>query len=108
LPEDQKVNVRLVNDRRTGYEVALCAAARHSSEEVGVEMRTNLRRLLTLDAALVVVFFLIAFATRNHQDGDYGWIASIGWFGFLLTLLALIILAAIWLVLRVTKRRQPA
>ena len=71
-------------------------------------MRANLNRLLTIDAALVVVFFLIAFATRNHQDGDYGWIASIGWFGFLLTLLTLIILAATWLVLRVTNRQQPA
>ena len=86
----------------------LCAAARNSSEEVGVRMRANVNRLLTIDAALVVVFFLIAFATRNHQDGDYGWIASIGWFGFLLTLLALVILAAIWLVLRVTNRQQIA
>ena len=71
-------------------------------------MRANLSRLLLLDAALVVVFFLIAFATRNHQDGDYGWIASIGWFGFLLTLLALVVLGAAWLVLRVAKRQQPA
>jgi|KBSMisStaDraftv2_1062788.scaffolds.fasta_scaffold1229976_2 uncharacterized membrane protein YdjX (TVP38/TMEM64 family) len=71
-------------------------------------MRANLNRLLAIDAVLVAVFFLIAFVTRNHQDGDYGWIASIGWFGFLLTLLALVILVATWLVLRVANRQQPA
>lgn len=71
-------------------------------------MRASLSRLLTLDAALVVVFFVIAFATRNHQDGDYWWIASIGWYGFLLTLLLLVILAVTWLVLRVANRQQTA
>jgi hypothetical protein len=71
-------------------------------------MRASLSRLLTPDAALVAVFFLIAFATRNHQDGGYWWIASIGWHGFLLTLLLLVILAVSWLVLRVSNRQQPA
>ena len=64
-------------------------------------MRAKLPRLLGIDAALVVVFFLVAFATRNHQDGDYWWIASIGWYGSLITLLILIVLAIAWVVARV-------
>ena len=71
-------------------------------------MKAKLPRLLGIDAALVVVFFLVAFATRNHQDGDYWWIASIGWYGFLITLLILIVLAIAWVVTRVSSRQQAA
>jgi|KBSMisStandDraft_5_1062788.scaffolds.fasta_scaffold6205304_1 uncharacterized membrane protein len=71
-------------------------------------MRAKLTRLLGIDAALVLVFFLLAFATRNHQDGDYWWIASVGWYGFLFTLLILIVLAIAWVVARVSNRQEAA
>jgi uncharacterized membrane protein len=71
-------------------------------------MRAKLTRLLGIDAALVLVFFLLAFATRNHQDGDYWWIASVGWYGFLFSLLILIVLAIAWVVARVSNRQEAA
>ncbi len=71
-------------------------------------MRLTLHRLLGVDAVLVVIFLVIAFASHNHQSGPHWWIASISWYGFLITLLILIALGLTWAVRRVTGRRRPA
>jgi Kef-type K+ transport system membrane component KefB len=71
-------------------------------------VRLSLSRLLAVDAALVVVFLAIAFASRHHQSGPHWWIASVSWYAFVVTLLILIALVLTWCVRRLTNRRRAA
>jgi membrane protein implicated in regulation of membrane protease activity len=71
-------------------------------------VRVPLNRLIAVDATLVVVFLVIAFASRHHQSGPHWWIASISWYAFVITLLILILLVLAWAVRRFSRRRRPA
>jgi hypothetical protein len=61
----------------------------------------NIRRWLGIDAVLVVAFFVIAFIAEDRNDT----VASLCWWGFMVTLAALIAIAIAWLVLRSRDQR---
>lgn len=56
----------------------------------------NLKRWLGIDALLVVAFFVVAFVAEDRNDN----VATVCWWGFMLTLAALILLAIAWFVQR--------
>jgi len=62
-------------------------------------------RILGTWAALTAVLFLLS-ASGNSSEWSHGpsWLGALGWFGFLIGLLGLVLLAV---YLGVTKLRQP-
>jgi hypothetical protein len=66
------------------------------------------RVLLALFGAMVVLFLLSASGQENTfwKNGP-GWLGAIGWFGFLLTTLAMIVTLVYLGVRTARRRRQP-
>jgi hypothetical protein len=59
-------------------------------------------------AAIGAVCFGLAAAIGNHEHGAKGFLAGIGWFGFLASVLALIVLALVALGKSVFRRTTAA
>jgi hypothetical protein len=68
-------------------------------------MGKSLRTLAIVDAVVGAVLFILAwvFADTDHGVGEV--LGAVGWFGFWLCVLAMIVIGVIWFV-RV--RRRPA
>ena len=65
----------------------------------------SLRTLPVADVAVGAVLFVLAWAFSDADHGAKSVLGGIGWFGFLLCVLLLVVLAAVWLVGRL---RRPA
>jgi len=52
-------------------------------------------RVLLVVAGIAVAFFALSFPGARDTEGAWYYISSIGWFGFLITTLVLIVLAVI-------------
>ena len=68
-------------------------------------MGKSLRALAIVDAVAGAVLFILAwvFADTDHGIGEV--LGAIGWFGFWLCVLAMIVIAVVWFV---RARRRPA
>jgi uncharacterized membrane protein YdjX (TVP38/TMEM64 family) len=67
-----------------------------------------LLRLMGFVLVATVVLFLIAAIAGNHHHGVRGFLGDVGWWGFLLGVLALIVLAILFLVARLRERPTTA
>jgi hypothetical protein len=65
----------------------------------------SLRTLAIADAVVGAVLFILAWVFADTDRGVGGVLGAIGWFGFWICVLAMIVIAVIWFVL---VRRRPA
>ena len=68
-------------------------------------MRTSLRTLAIVDAVVGAVLFILGWVFADADHGVREVLGGIGWFGFWLCVLAMLVIAVVWFV-RV--RRRPA
>lgn len=64
------------------------------------------RKLLQGLAVTTVVCFVVAYLTQNVKHGVGAVIGGIGWFGFLITALLLVVLSVITLVRSAVRRAR--
>jgi len=67
--------------------------------------RVSLRQLVIADVVLGAILFVLAWVFQDSDEGAGEVIGAIGWFGFWLCVLALLVLGVVWLVRRF---RRPA
>lgn len=67
--------------------------------------RFSLRQLVVADVVLGAVLFVLAWIFADTDGGAGEVVGAIGWFGFWLCVLALLVLGVVWLVRRL---RRPA
>jgi len=65
----------------------------------------SLRALALADAAIGAVLFVLAWAFSDADHGIKYVLGGIGWFGFWVCVLAMIVIGVVWLV---RARRRPA
>ena len=72
-------------------------------------MRPTLKSTIVLFVAGAVLFVLSASGQSNSfwKSGP-SWLGQIGWIGFLICLLGLIVSGAYWVVSRMRRRSQPS
>jgi hypothetical protein len=72
-------------------------------------MHPTRKSTLTLFVVGVVLFLLSASGQANsYWKSGPSWLGAIGWFGFLLCVLLLIVSGVYWLVSRIRHRNQPS
>ncbi len=67
-------------------------------------IRQHPYRVLGATSLLAVLFLALSFPGRNDTSGAWYYISAVGWFGFMITVLLLLVL----LVLAVVSRRGRA
>ena len=69
-------------------------------------IRQNPGRVLSVTALIAVFFFALSYPGRRDTAGAWYYISAVGWFGFLITFVVLIVLAVIAAVHRFSGRRR--
>jgi hypothetical protein len=63
-------------------------------------------RVLSVTAVVAVIFLVLSYPGKTDTEGAWYYISTIGWFGFLITTLAFLVLAVIAVVHGVSGRRS--
>ena len=69
-------------------------------------IRHHPARVLAVVAGIAVALFLLSAPGADDTSGPWYYISAFGWFGFLITVLVLVVLAAVVLVQSVGRRRE--
>lgn len=64
-------------------------------------------RVLSITALIAVVFLALSYPGKQDTAGAWYYISTIGWFGFLLTMLALLFLAVMAGIHKRSMRTRP-
>jgi hypothetical protein len=69
-------------------------------------IRSHPARVLGVTALVVVAFLALSYPGRDDTKGFWYYASAVGWFGFLISLLALIVLSVLALVSRARSTRR--